>query len=173
MSFSVCRKRSSIDFTVMVRSGVFGMGVERRSRDRVPGPSAAPGFLENAVERIISTAGRTGPPFRRAFPIHELFTWPRGCDDPALLVPAPLLLATAARTRLLAHHADAGLGLPPALPRPQHFIPRPHFRDPHRRRPALGRAVPRPARLLDVLPRGNVVAQHRQPHDEPLAARGI
>ena len=40
----------------------------------------------------------------------------------------------------------------------------------HRRCAAVGHPVPRPARLLHLVPRGDVGAQPRQPDDEPAAA---
>ena len=40
----------------------------------------------------------------------------------------------------------------------------------HRRGAAVGHPVPRPARLLDLVSGGDVVAQPRQPDDEPAAA---
>ena len=46
---------------------------------------------------------------------------------------------------------------------------RPRGRHLHRRGAAVGHPVSRPARLLDLVPRGDVVAQSRQPDDQPAA----
>ena len=96
---------------------------------------------------------------------------PRRRDGAALLVSAALVLAAAARADLLAGGADADVGLPAAATsrRTAGFFAQ-AARHLHRRGDAVGHPVPRPARLLDLVPRGDVVAQPRQPDDEPAAA---
>src|SRR5579871_2309400 len=73
-------------------------------------------------------------------------------DDPALLVSPPVVMAAAPRAHLLADGADADLGFPAALCRPECGLFRTrrwHF---HRRGAVVGHPVPRPARLLDLVP---------------------
>src|ERR1041384_2934593 len=66
----------------------------------------------------------------------------------ALLLPAALVLAAAARPHLLAGRADADVGFPPALPRPERRLLRSRRRHVHRRRALVGHPVSWPARLL-------------------------
>src|SRR6185437_4532574 len=98
---------------------------------------------------------------------HGVFAPAGRRDDAALLVPAALVVAATARSRLLAHRADADLGLPAILHCQQCRVLRARRRHLYRRRIAVGHPVPRPAWLLHVVSRGDVVAQHRQPDDEP------
>src|ERR1700760_1719220 len=78
-------------------------------------------------------------------------------DDRPLLVPAALVLAAAARAHLLAGGADADVGLSAALYRRELRVLRPCRRHLHRRGAAVGHPVPRPARLLGIVSRGDVV----------------
>src|SRR3984885_2911689 len=91
-------------------------------------------------------------------------------DDAAVLVPAALVVAAAAGSRLLADGANGHLGLPAILHHEQCRLLRPRRRHFHRCGAVVGHPVPRPARLLDFVPGGDVVAQPRQPDDEPAAA---
>ena len=91
-------------------------------------------------------------------------------DGAALLVPAALVVGAAHRAHLLAGRADADVGLPADLYRPERQHLRARRRLVHRRGAAVGHPVPRPARLLDLVPGGDVRAQPRQPDDEPAAA---
>src|SRR5215471_16908250 len=86
---------------------------------------------------------------------------PDRCDGRALLVPAALIVAAAARTGLLAGGANADVGLSPALYRPECRIFRPSRRYLHRRGAAVGYSFPRPAWLFGVVSGGDVVAQPR------------
>src|ERR1700691_3810478 len=83
-------------------------------------------------------------------------------DDAALLVSAALVMAAAARPRLLAHGSDAHLGLPAILHRQQCWLLRPRRRHLYRGGAALGHPVSRPTWLLHLVPGGDVVAQPRQ-----------
>src|SRR2546421_11442801 len=91
-------------------------------------------------------------------------------DDSALLVPADLVVAASARTDLLAGAADHHLGLSADL----HFAERRIFcasrRHLDRRGDPVGHPVSRAARLFDLVSRGDVGAQFRQPDDEPADA---
>src|SRR5580704_4081235 len=91
-------------------------------------------------------------------------------NDRALLVSVTLIVAAAPGIDLLAGGADADVGLSAALHRSERRLLRPRRRHLHRRRAAVGYPVPRPARLLGLVPRGDVVAQPRQPDDEPAQA---
>src|SRR4026209_1517480 len=86
-------------------------------------------------------------------------------DDPPLLVSLALVVAAHPRPDLLARGADADVGLPPALRLAECELLRASRRRLHRRSAAVGHPVPRPARLFDLLPRGNVLAQHGEPDD--------
>ena len=95
---------------------------------------------------------------------------PRRRDGAAPLVSAELVLAARARPDLLAGGADADVGLPAAVRLAELRLLREGRRHLHRRGDAVGHPVPRPARLLDLVPRGDVRPQPRQPDDEPAAA---
>src|SRR5215213_8971527 len=94
-------------------------------------------------------------------------------DDPAVLVFASILLAAAAGITLLARAADHHLGLSADLHRGECGLFRACRRHPDRRRDLVGYPVPRPARILDLVPGGDVGAQSRQPDDEPVEADRI
>ena len=100
----------------------------------------------------------------------RLFRQPRRRHGAALLVSAALVLAARARPDLLADGADADVGLPAALRVAERRPLRARRRRVHRRGAAVGHPVPRPARIFDLVPRGNVVAQSRQPDDVAAAA---
>src|SRR6266851_2983639 len=89
------------------------------------------------------------------------------CDDSALLVPVDLVMAASVGIDLLAGVADHHLGLFANL----HFAECRIFcasrRRPDRRRDPVGHPVSRTTRLFDLLSRGDVGAQSRQPDDEP------
>ena len=91
----------------------------------------------------------------------------------ALLVRDPLLLAAHRRADLLAAGADADVGLPAELPRPDDQLRRQGRRAVHRRRAAVGHPGAQPARVRGGVPGGDLVAQPRPPHDEPAAARRV
>ena len=91
-------------------------------------------------------------------------------DDPALLVPAAVVVAAAAGIDLLAGAADRDLGLPAELHLAECRVFRAGRRHPDRRGDPVGHPVSRAARLLDLLSRGDVGAQSRQPDDEPAEA---
>src|SRR5271169_5592757 len=91
----------------------------------------------------------------------QLLAAPRRRNDAALLVPVALIVAASGRTGLLAYGADDHLGFHPILRDAEGRVLRPRRRHADRRGAALGHPVPRPARLLDLVPRGDVVAQHR------------
>src|SRR5712675_156604 len=94
-------------------------------------------------------------------------------DDSALLVPFDLVVAASAGIDLLAGVADRHLGLSTDL----HFAERRIFcagrRRPDRRGDPVGHPVSRAARLFDLVSRGDVGAQSRQPDDEPADADRI
>src|SRR5829696_4943117 len=91
-------------------------------------------------------------------------------DGIALLVSSDVVVAAAAGADLLAGAADHHLGLSAEL----HFAERQLLcarrRHADRRGDPVGHPVPRPARLFDLVPRGDVGAQSRQPDDEPVEA---
>ena len=91
-------------------------------------------------------------------------------DGAALSLSAALVLDAAARAHLLAGGAAVRLGLPAALHRAECRLLRARRRHVHRRRADVGHPVPRPARLLGLVPRGDVVAQPVEPDDQPAAA---
>src|SRR5271155_3855790 len=91
-------------------------------------------------------------------------------DDPALLVSPALVMAAAAGIAVLAGFADHHLGIPAKIHRAECRVLRPGWRHADRRGYPLGHPVSRPARLLDLVSRGDVGAQSRQPDDEPAKA---
>src|SRR5258707_12407754 len=88
-------------------------------------------------------------------------------DDSALLVPADLVLAASAGIDLLAGAADHHLGLSADLYRRECQFFRTRRRHPDRRGDPVGHPVSRAARFFDLVSRGDVGAQPRQPDDEP------
>src|SRR5437588_12721958 len=94
-------------------------------------------------------------------------------DDPALLVPAAVVVAATAGTAVLAGAADHHLGLSADLHRAERRVLCPGGRHPDRRGDPVGHPVSWPARGRDVVSRGDVVAQPRQPDDEPAKADRI
>src|SRR5436309_9992934 len=98
------------------------------------------------------------------------FLAPYPGDGAALLVSADVVLAAAAGANLLAGAADHHMGLSAEL----HFAERQFLcacrRHADRGGDPVGHPVPRPARLFDLVPRGDVGAQPRQPDDEPVEA---
>ena len=80
-------------------------------------------------------------------------------------------LAAPDRADLLAGRADADVGLPADLSRRAGEHVRARRRRAHRRGAAVGHPVPRAARILDLVPRGDVCAQSRQPDDLAAARR--
>src|SRR3979409_1798721 len=84
-------------------------------------------------------------------------------DDPALLVSAAVVLAAFAGTDLLAGPADHHLGLSAELHFANVRILRPRRRHIDRRRDLVGHPVSRSARLFDLVSRGDVGSQSRQP----------
>src|ERR1700683_3213023 len=83
------------------------------------------------------------------------FPAPRRGDDAALLVSVALVLAAAGRARLLADGADDHLGLSAVLHHAEGRLFCPCRRHADRCGAALGHPVPRPARLLALVPRGD------------------
>src|SRR3954451_3770839 len=94
-------------------------------------------------------------------------------DGAALLVFADVVLAADAGAGLLAGAADHHLGLPAELSLADVGFLRAGRRLADRRCHIVGHPVPRPARLFDLVPRGDVGAQPRQPDDEPAEADRI
>src|ERR1700682_4111395 len=92
------------------------------------------------------------------------------CDDPALLVSFDVVVAASSGIDLLAGAADHHLGIPAELHLADVGVFRPRRRLADRRRDPVGHPVPRPARLFDLVPRGDVGAQSRQFDDEPVEA---
>src|ERR1700730_16722697 len=91
-------------------------------------------------------------------------------DDPALLVSVDVVVAAAPGIAVLAGAADHHLGIPADLHRAECRVLRARRRYPDRRRDPVGHPVSRPARLLDLVSRGDVGAQYGQPDDEPVKA---
>src|SRR5882724_10827177 len=91
-------------------------------------------------------------------------------DAAALSLSAAQLVATHPGADLLADLADADLGFhePVSLPQQQLCLPR--LWRAARRGHVVGRAVPRPARPLDVVSRGDVGAQSRAPLRDAAAS---
>ena len=94
-------------------------------------------------------------------------------DGAALLVSADVVVAAAAGADLLAGAADHHLGLSAELHFAERQFLRARRRHADRRGDPVGHPVPRPARLLDFVSRGDVGAQPRQPDDEPVEADRI
>src|SRR5882672_2713508 len=92
------------------------------------------------------------------------------CDDLALLVSADVLVAAPFGIDLLARAADHHLGIPAELHFANFRVFRARRRHADRRRDFVGHPVSRAARLFDLVPRGDVGAQSRQPDDEPVKA---
>src|ERR1700712_4849922 len=90
--------------------------------------------------------------------------------DPALLVFADLVLAAAIGTAVLAGAADHHLGISADLYRGERRLLRARRRHPDRRGDPVGHPVSRATRLFDLVSRGGVGAQSRQPDDEPVEA---
>ena len=84
-----------------------------------------------------------------------------------------LVLAAHARPDLLAGRADADVGLSAALRFAERRLLRAGRRHVHRRGAAVGHPVPRPARVFDLVSRGDVRAQPRQPDDVAAASGRI
>src|SRR5436190_7218064 len=77
---------------------------------------------------------------------------PCRCHGAAPLVSAQLVLAARARPDLLAGRADADVGLPAAVRLAELRLLHESGRHLHRRGDAVGHPVPRPARILDLIP---------------------
>ena len=103
-------------------------------------------------------------------PATALAPYPRHAA-PARL-PAAGLVAAPARSRLLAYRADDPVGLHHPVPGRPVRLGRPGRRGLPLGRPALGYPLPRPARRVDVLPRGDVRPPSRPPVRQPVAAVG-
>src|SRR5260370_22135101 len=103
-------------------------------------------------------------------PRPALFGRSRLGDVTALSLFAAQLVAAHARAALLADAADADLGLHEPVPLYQQHLCLPCLWRAARRRHAVGRAVPRPARPVDVVSRGDVGAQSRASLRHPVAA---
>ncbi|GCC46654.1 hypothetical protein chiPu_0030927, partial [Chiloscyllium punctatum] len=101
------------------------------------------------------------------------FTAAHQCDGAALLVSPDVVMAAAPGADLLAGIADHHLGLPAELHLADLGLLRQSGRHADRRGDPVGYPVPRPARLLDLVPGGDVGAQSRQPDDEPAEADRI
>src|SRR5229473_5372806 len=97
-------------------------------------------------------------------------TAPHQRDDSAILVPVDLVVAASAGIDLLAGAADHHLGLSADLYRTECGFFRARRRRPDRRGDPVGHPVSRAARLFDLVSRGDVGAQSRQPDDEPVKA---
>src|SRR5690242_15280621 len=99
----------------------------------------------------MSPAAATGRPHNEQPDVPDCAAPDRG-DDPALLVHPAIVLAAHAGAGLLADAADHHLGLPAELYQRQCRLLRPRRRHADRRRDPVGHPVPRPARLLHLLP---------------------
>src|ERR1700694_5324041 len=91
-------------------------------------------------------------------------------DDPALLVSPALVVAASTGIDLLAGVADHHLGVSAELHRAECRVFRARRRHPDRRRDPVGHPLSRAARFFDLVSRGDVGAQSRQPDDEPVKA---
>ena len=109
---------------------------------------------------------RTCDPRRRA----ALFAGPGLGDAAALSLSAAQLVAAHPRAAVLADLADADLGVHEPVPLQQQQLCLPRLRRAARRGHAVGCAVPRPARPVDVVSRGDVGAQSRASLRHPAAA---
>src|SRR5262249_27096930 len=85
----------------------------------------------------------------------------------AALSPA-LVMVAGLGADLLAGGAAPGVGLPAVLHRAEFRLLRTRRRRLHRLRDDVGHPVPRSARLLDLVSGRDVVAQPRQPDDQPV-----
>src|ERR1035437_3732666 len=92
------------------------------------------------------------------------------CDDSALLVSVDVVVAASAGIALLAGVPDHHLGVSAELHLAECRFFRARRRHPDRRRDSVGHPVSRAARLFDLVSRGDVGAQSRQPDDEPVEA---
>ena len=81
-----------------------------------------------------------------------------------------LVVAATAGTAVLAGAADHHLGLSADLHRAECRVLRARRRHADRRGDPVGHPVSRPARIFDLVSRGDVGAQSRQPDDEPAEA---
>src|SRR5262249_54918128 len=102
----------------------------------------------------------------RNLALHDFLATDRR-HDRALLVSSAFIMAAAPRTGVLADSADAGVGLPAALYRAERRIfcaGRRHF---YRCSAVVGHSAPRPARVFDIFPGGDVVTQSCQSDDKP------
>src|SRR5258708_36269084 len=90
------------------------------------------------------------------------------CDDPALLVSPDVVVAAPAGIDLLAGAADHHLGVPAELHFADFRVLRARRRHADRRGYPVGYPVSRTTRLFDLVSRGDVGAQSRQPDDEPV-----
>src|SRR6516165_10073189 len=79
-------------------------------------------------------------------------------DGVALSLSLALVLDAASGAHLLAGGAAPGVGVSAVLHRPEFRVFRPRQRRLHRRGAYVGRVVSRPARLLDIVSGGDVVA---------------
>src|SRR5947199_7016637 len=87
---------------------------------------------------------------------------PRGRDGVALSLSLAIVMDAPARADLLAGRAAVRVGLSAILHCPEFRILCASERRIHRRRADVGHALSRPAWLLRLLSRGDVVAQSRQ-----------
>src|SRR5229473_2874615 len=92
------------------------------------------------------------------------------CDDPALLVSPDVVVAASFGIDLLAGAADHHLGIPAELHLANVGVFRARRRHADRRGHPVGHPVSRATRLFDLVSRGDVGAQSRQPDDEPAKA---
>src|SRR3954463_14355018 len=106
---------------------------------------------------------RNGHPSRNFAAAHP-------CDGAALLVSPDVVLAAAAGADVLAGIAGHHLGFPAKLYLADLGVLRPRRRLADRRGDPVGHIVPRSARLFDLVSRGNVGAETREPDDEPAEA---
>src|SRR4030081_3264513 len=95
------------------------------------------------------------------------------CDDPALLVSPDVVVAASVGIDLLARAADHHLGVPAELHLANIRVFRARRRHADRCRYPVGYPVSRATRLFDLVSRGDVGAQSRQPDDEPVEADRI
>src|SRR4029079_1752641 len=98
------------------------------------------------------------------------FGAPHPCDGVALLVSADVVVAAAPGAGVLAGAAGHHLGLSAELYFAERRFLCARRRLADRRGDPVGHPVPRPTRLFDLVSRGDVGAQPRQPDDEPAQA---